>query len=117
MSRDALTPEEARHLLRRVGFAATPSGVAATAGRSADSAFSTLLEATRIDTSLSGPVPWEDYSWRNGALRYVGMSQAEFDAASALEARRFLADRETAQRWWLPPVQAATGPANTTARR
>jgi uncharacterized protein (DUF1800 family) len=47
------------------------------------------------------PLPWPEGSWRNSALRHVGMTTAEFDAAIARQSATFSVERELLQQWWL----------------
>src|SRR5690554_4701960 len=72
-----LTPEEARHLLRRLCFAATANEELALRGLGAEAAFAALW--VRNEAAAAAPVRLSA-TWSNMALAYAELDEAEHEA-------------------------------------
>jgi len=98
----ALTPEEARHLLARSGFAATPQGIEALVGLDRSAAVEAVLPAAGA-TAVTDPPVWSE-NWVPPQRK--GLTEAERLALrdTLLEQARDL------KAWWLDEMLATPAP-------
>lgn len=99
---EALSPEEARHLLARSGFAATPAGIEALAGLDRQAAAEAVLPAAGATARTAPPAWTEDWV----PPQQKGVTEAERLALrdTLLEQARDL------KAWWLDEMLATPSP-------
>ena len=101
---DKLSAEEARHLIVRTGFAASPAEVAAFTGMTRAEAAAKLIAGAR--DVATNPVPKWTEEPITPAAKYRDMTREEREAELRLNAERSFDLRE----WWLREMLATTSP-------
>ena len=107
--RAALTSDEARHLLRRLVFAATPPLEAIARGRTVEMALDALLAATARVPLPAAPEPVRNV-WTNTALRLPGISDQQYDVLRAAQVTSNHREIELVRQWWLGEMISGTAP-------
>lgn len=101
---DAMTPEEARHLIARTGFGAAPAEIKDMTGNSYAEGVEALLAS--ISTAPSTPMPEWTSRWAYPAGEVETISET---AAELFYANRFL-EIEDLARWWMAEMIATPSP-------
>lgn len=104
-----LTAEDARHLLRRFAFAATPALERALRGQSAAAALDRLIADGR-QAARPAPPACVRAPWTNSALRPAGMSDDRYDALRATQAAAARQDIDAVRQWWLAELIGGDAP-------
>ena len=101
-------PEDVRHLLRRVAFAATEELETALTGLTVDEALDVLVDgAKRAPRPV--PPPFVLTEWINSALLFTDRTAREYNRAFAAQDAAAQAAIERLRHWWLQEM--VTGPA------
>lgn len=111
--RGRMSPEEGRHLLRRLAFAATPHDVRLVNGLPPDVALTALLAHSRSAATPEPPACVRS-TWHNSALRMPGTTDAEYDAARAAQVTAHRRDIELVRQWWVSEMIAGDAPLRET---
>lgn len=105
----ALREDEARHLLRRVAFAATPLTLESVRKATPRQAVSALIAAGQraalpaVPSSVSA-------TWTNTALQYEGMTPGESGTLRAAQQSAHREGVDELRRWWLTEMFASPTP-------
>lgn len=108
-SRTLVQPDDARHLLRRLTFAATPGSEKAIAGRRVDAAFDSLVSAAKNAPAPAAPAFVREV-WANSALRLPGMTTKEYQAKREAQSASNQRDIELLRHWWLREMTGGPAP-------
>ncbi|MEM7718491.1 MAG: DUF1800 domain-containing protein, partial [Pseudomonadota bacterium] len=101
---DALTADDARHLLARTGFGAAPHEINALIGTSAEAAVDNILEGLAIEPATPMPAWVDAWSYPFGQIEALGATAEEL-----FYANRYLEVTEL-QQWWLGEMIATPSP-------
>ena len=104
-----LQPDDVRHLLRRLTFAATPDTERAIAGKRVDDAFDTLVSTTK-KAAVPTPPAFATRPWKNTALRTPGMTSQEYQKLRIATAEASERDIEQLRQWWLREMVSGAAP-------
>jgi uncharacterized protein (DUF1800 family) len=102
-------PDDVRHLLRRLTFAATPETERAVTGKRVDDAFDTLISTTKKAPAPTPPA-FATRPWKNTALRTPGMTSQEYQTRRIATAEASARDIDELRRWWLREMVAGAAP-------
>lgn len=103
-SPDAMTPQEARHLISRTGFGAAPHEIAAITGLSYQDGVARILDGMRTEPTLPMPVWTKQWSYPYDQIWALGQTQSELFTAN-----RWLELTELSG-WWLAEMAATPSP-------
>jgi uncharacterized protein (DUF1800 family) len=101
-------PDDVRHLLRRLTFAATPDAERTITGKGVDDALRSLVSTT-TKAAIPQPPPFATKPWTNTALRTPGMTSQEYQQLRIGQAAASERDVEELRHWWLREM--VSGPA------
>ncbi len=101
--------DDARHVLRRVAFAATPHWERTLRPLTAERGVAELIGASRIAPLPTDPAVVRA-PWTNRALRVPGMTAAESDAARTAQVKTAQDGIEQVRRAWLDEIVAGPAP-------
>jgi len=104
-----MTPDDTRHLLRRLAFTATPEVVPRLGPLAADAAVTSLVRAARAVREPAPPL-FARTAWTNTALRFANTDPGADAAPRLAQTRANQANTEELRRWWVGQIVAGAAP-------